>query len=155
MLLCVTVRELSAVLPVCRFFRFSIYNSARFVYISFTFSFTLFFLFLPDKIHALDILTDNLRHEWHLIDFKGIFLVMSLDKNGKHDKKNGKPLILKGFLFVKCVMSLSYSTLSLIIITSYCLCAACSCAAYLCAACSCAACSCAAACALLLVAACG
>ena len=49
MLRCVTVRELSIVLAFCRFCRFLIYISARFIYISFTFSFPLFFSFLPAK----------------------------------------------------------------------------------------------------------
>ena len=40
MLLCVTVRELSGVLPFCQFCHFLIYISARFVYISFTFLFS-------------------------------------------------------------------------------------------------------------------
>ena len=140
-----TVRELSAVLPFCRFFHFLIYNSVRFVYISFTFSFTLFFLFSLAWIHALDILVRHACHLWHLIDFISFFLAKTLAKTCQRFHQNGKSLILKEFLFVKCVMSLSYSTLSLIIITSYCLCAAylcasarscaaCSCAAYLCAA---------------------
>ena len=41
---------------------------------------------------------------------------MSLAKNGKRAAKNGKSLILKGFLFSKCVMSLIDSTLTQIII---------------------------------------
>ena len=71
----------------------------------------------------MPFLTDNLRHERHLIDFKRIFLVMSPAKTCRQCPQNGKPLILLAFLFGKRVMSLSYSTLSLIIITSYCLCA--------------------------------
>ena len=71
-----TVRELSSVLPSCRFFRFSIYNSARFVYISFTFSFTLFFLFCLPK--------STPRHFY-------------LATNGM----NGKSLILNGFFLPK------------------------------------------------------
>ena len=47
-----TVRELSLVMSFCRFFHFLIYISVRFVYISFTFSFTLFFLFLLAQIHV-------------------------------------------------------------------------------------------------------
>ena len=55
MLRCVTVRELSAVMPFCQFCDFLIYNSVRFVYISFTFLFTLFFLFssCPNPRHAI------------------------------------------------------------------------------------------------------
>ena len=52
MILNVTVRELSLVKSFCRFCHFSIYNSVRFIYISFTFPLTLFFLFLLAKIRA-------------------------------------------------------------------------------------------------------
>ena len=75
------------------------------------------------EILATTFLIDNLRHEWHLIDFISFFLVKALAKTCHRCHQNGKSLILKEFLFVKCVMSLSYSTLSLIIITSYCSCA--------------------------------
>ena len=44
MILNATVHELSLVMSFCQFCHFSIYNSVRFVYISFTFPFTLFFL---------------------------------------------------------------------------------------------------------------
>ena len=43
MLRCMTVRELLHGKPVCRFFGFLIYISVRFVYISVTHLFTLFF----------------------------------------------------------------------------------------------------------------
>ena len=56
MLRCVTVRELSVVLSFCQFCDFLIYNSVRFVYISVTLLFTLFFLYLPAKICALPFL---------------------------------------------------------------------------------------------------
>ena len=43
MLRCATVRELSRVMSFCQFCDFLIYISVRFVYISFTFFFALFF----------------------------------------------------------------------------------------------------------------
>ena len=103
-----TVRELSSVLPSCRFCHFLIYISVRFVYISFTFSFTLFFPPLLAKISAHDILTNNLRHAWHLTDFISFFLAKTLAKTCRRCRQNGKSLILKELLFVKCVMSLFY-----------------------------------------------
>ena len=53
MLLCVTVRELSVVLSFCQFCDFLIYISVRFVYISVTLLFTLFFLYLLTEIYTL------------------------------------------------------------------------------------------------------
>ena len=50
MLRCVTVRELSSVLPFCQFCRFLIYISVRFIYISFTLLFALSFPFHLAKI---------------------------------------------------------------------------------------------------------
>ena len=44
MILLVTVRELSCVLPFCQFCHFLIYISVRFIYISVTFSFSFFIL---------------------------------------------------------------------------------------------------------------
>ena len=74
MLRCVTVRELSAVMPFCQFCDFLIYNSVRFVYISVTFSFTLFFLSHLAQIHAMPFLARHVCHAWQVIDFKQIFL---------------------------------------------------------------------------------
>ena len=51
MLLCVTVRELSGVLPFCQFCHFLIYISARFVYISVTLSFFFFCLSKSPPCH--------------------------------------------------------------------------------------------------------
>lgn len=115
MLRCATVRELSLVTSFCRFFHFSIYNSVRFVYISVTF----FFLFLLAKIHALPFLPCHACHLWHLLDFISLFLAKTPAKTCQTACQNGKPLILKGFLFVKYVMGLFYSTLSLIIILEF------------------------------------
>ena len=111
MLLCVTVRELSVVLSFCQFCDFLIYNSVRFVYISVTLLFTLFFLYLPAKIHALPFAPCHLRHEWQVIDFKQIFLVMSVAKTRHARHQNVKLLILKGFFIDKCVMSLFNSVI--------------------------------------------
>ena len=94
-----TVRELSLVTSVCRFFGFLIYNSVRFVYISFTFPLNLLFLFLLAKIHGPDILTNTLRHEWHLIGFKRFFLAKTLAKTCSNCHKNGKSLIFKRIFY--------------------------------------------------------
>ena len=112
------MRELSSVMPVCRLFHFLIYISVRFVYISVTLLFTCFFPPLLAKIHAMPFLVRHACHLWHLIDFKRFFSAMSAAKTCHQCRQNVKSLILKEFLFVKCVMSLSYSTLSLIIILS-------------------------------------
>ena len=53
MILNATVRELSFVPPICQFSGFLIYISVRFVYISFTFPFALFFLFPLVKIPVM------------------------------------------------------------------------------------------------------
>ena len=119
------MRELSSVLPFCQFCRFLIYNSARFIYISFTLLFTLFFSFLPAKNPALPFLPCHLCHLWQVIDFKRFFLAKTLAKNYHQRRQKVKSLILLAFLFVKCVMSLLYSARRWIIISSYCLCAAC------------------------------
>ena len=114
------MRELSQCFAFCRFCHFSIYNSVRFLYISFTFPF--FFFCLPNLRLAIltDNLTDNLRHEWHPIDFKQFFLAKTLAKTCRQCHQNGKSLILKEFLFVKCGMSLLKNARAQIIITSYC-----------------------------------
>ena len=112
-----TVRELSQCFAFCRFCHFLIYISVRFVYISFTFLFTLSFSFLACQNPRHAILIDNLRHERHLIDFKRFFSAMSLAKTCQHCRQNGKSLILKGFLITKRVMSLIYRALPQIIIT--------------------------------------
>ena len=122
------MRELSIVLPFCRFCRFLIYNSARFIYISVTFSFTLFFLFSffhLAKNPALPFLPCHACHLWQVIVFKGIFLAKTLAKTCHQRRQKVKSLILLAFLFVKCVMSLLYSARRWIIISSYCLPAAC------------------------------
>ena len=112
-----TVRELSQCFAFCRFFGFLIYISVRFIYISVTLLFALFFSSHGDRIHAMPFLIDKMRHEWHLIDFKRIFLVMSLAKTCHEHHKNPKPLILFNFLFSNRVMSLIYRALPQIIIT--------------------------------------
>ena len=104
-------------MPSCQFFHFSIYNSVRFVYVSFTLLFTLFFSFHACQNPGPAILPCHLCHLWHLIGFKGIFLAKTLAKTCYQCRQNGKSLISKGFLFVKCVMSLFDSTLPQIIIT--------------------------------------
>ena len=111
------MRELSLGTAFCRFCRFSIYNSVRFVYISVTLLFTLFFLFLLAKIYAMPFLPCHLRHEWQIIDFKQFFLAKTLAKTCHVDSIDGKSLILKGFLFDKRVMSLKNKALAQIIIT--------------------------------------
>ena len=107
-----TVRELSHGKSFCRFFHFLIYNSVRFVYISVTLLFTLLFLFLLAKIHAAPFFVRHACHLWHLLDFISFFLAKTLAKTCQTACQNGKSLILKEFLFVKCVMSLFYSALS-------------------------------------------
>ena len=126
MILNATVHELSLVMSFCQFFHFLIYNSVRFVYISFTFLCICFFLFLLAQIHAPPFLPCHACHLWHLIDFKQFFLAKTLAKTCHQCHKNGKSLILKEFLFVKCGMSLFYSAQAQIIITSHC------CATYSC-----------------------
>ena len=113
----VTVRELSLGMPFCRFCHFSIYNSVRFVYISVTFFLICFFLFLLAKIPSLPFLPCHLWHLWHLIDFKQFFLAKTLAKTCQQCHQNAKLLILKEFLFAKCVMGLFDSTVRQIIIT--------------------------------------
>ena len=103
-----TVRELSLVLTVCQFCHFSIYISVRFIYISFTFHFALFFLFLLAKIRAMPFLPCHACHLWQVLDFKQIFLAKTLAKTCHTCHKNDKSLILKEFLFVKCGTSLLY-----------------------------------------------
>ena len=113
------MRELSSVMPFCQFFGFLIYNSVRFIYVSFTF---LFHSLYPPRIaiiYAMPFLPCHARHLWHLIDFKRIFFAITLVKSCHVCHKNYKPLILKGFFIVKCVMSLLYNTVRQIIITSY------------------------------------
>ena len=117
MLRCVTVRELSRVMSFCQFFGFLIYNSVRFVYISFTFSFTLFFPSFFAEIPAMPFLPCHVCHLWQIIDFKQIFLAKTLAKNCHTCRQNAKLLISKGFFIAKCVMSLTNKTLSQIIIT--------------------------------------
>ena len=114
------MHELSHVLPVCRFCHFSIYNSVRFVYISVTPLFICFFLLFPADLPRMPFLLDNLCHAWHLFDFKRFFLAKTLAKTCHQCHKNGKSLILKGFLFVECVLSLFYNAQAQIIITSHC-----------------------------------
>ena len=114
---CVTLRELSHVMPFCRFCHFSIYNSVRFVYISVTFFLICFFLSFLAEIHAMPFLPCHSCHLWHLIDFKQFFLAKTLAKTCQPCHQNAKLLILKGFFIVKCVMSLFYNALSQIIIT--------------------------------------
>ena len=121
MILNATVRELSLVMSFCRFCHFLIYNSVRFLYISFTLLFALLFLFLLAKTSAPPFLPCHSCHLWHLIDFKQFFLAKTLAKTCQQCHKNGMSLIFKGFLFIKCGMSLFYSALLQIVITSYCL----------------------------------
>ena len=111
-----SVRELSSVLPICQFFGFLIYISVRFIYISVTLLFTLFFSSSLCQNPCPCHFGCHLCHLWHLIDFKGIFLVMSVAKTCQHCRQNGKSLILKGFFIDKRVMSLIYRALSQIII---------------------------------------
>ena len=111
-----TVHELSLGKTICRFSGFLIYNSARFVYISFTFPLNLLFLITLPKSPGHAILIDNLRHEWHLIDFKRFFLAKTLAKTCHQYHKTASPWFLKGFLFVECVMSLIYNALLQIVI---------------------------------------
>ena len=105
------MHELSLVLHVCRFCHFSIYISVRFVYISVTLSFRSLFLFLLAKIPVMPFLPCHLCHLWHLIVFKRFFLAKTLAKTCHPCHKNGKSLILKEFLFVKCGTSLFCSAL--------------------------------------------
>ena len=114
------MRELSQCFAFCRFCHFSIYNSVRFLYISFTFSFTLLFFFFCLLAEPPPFLIGNLRHEWHPIDFKQFFLAKTLAKTCHRCHQNGKSLILKEFLFVKCGMSLLKNAQAQIIITSHC-----------------------------------
>ena len=123
MIRCVTVRELSSVMSFCQFCRFLIYISVRFIYISFTFSFTLFFLFHLATNGSPAILPCHACHLWQVIVFKGIFRVMSPAKTCHQCRQKVKSLILLAFLFVKCVMSLFYNAIRQIIIMPYCLCA--------------------------------
>ena len=89
-----TVQELSHVLSFCRFCHFLVYNSVRFIYISVTLSF--FFSCLPPMPPVPPaVLPDNLRHEWHLIDFKQFFLAKTLAKTCPQCHQNGKSLIFK------------------------------------------------------------
>ena len=123
MLRCVTVRELSSVLPFCQFCRFLIYISVRFIYISFTLLFTLFFFFSSCQNPAMPFLPCHLRHLWQVIVFKQFFPAKTLAKTYHQCHQKVKSLILLAFLFVKCVMSLLNSARRWIIISSYCLCA--------------------------------
>ena len=111
------MRELSSVLPICQFFGFLIYISVRFIYISVTLLFTCFFSHHLAKIRAHAIFGCHLWHLWHLVDFKRFFLAIGVAKTCHERCQNPKPLILKGFFIVKCVMSLIYRALSQIIIT--------------------------------------
>ena len=113
------MRELSQCFAFCQFSDFLIYISVRFLYISVTLFFTLFFLFLLAPIRAMPFSLDNLCHEWHLIDFKRFFSVMSVAKTCHACHKNGKSLIFKGIFIVKCGMSLLKNAWAQIIITSY------------------------------------
>ena len=126
----------------CRLVDFSVF---QFTILQDLFTFRLhslslsFFLLACRNPRMTSFLTDNLRHAWHLIDFKRFFLAKTLAKTCQRCRQNGKSLILKEFLFVKCVMSLFYKYLWQIIIKSYCSCACrllliCALAAYLCAA---------------------
>ena len=65
-----------------------------------------FFLFLLARISAPVILVRHAWHLWQVIDFKRIFLAKTLAKTCHPCPQNGKSLILKEFLFVKCVMNL-------------------------------------------------
>ena len=114
------MRELSQCFAFCRFCHFSIYNSVRFLYISFTFSFTLLFSFSACQTSAPPFLPCHSCHLWHLIDFKQFFLAKTLAKTCHQCHQNGKSLILKEFLFVKCGMSLLKNARAQIIITSHC-----------------------------------
>ena len=109
---CAWIVAVFAVLPI--FWLFDLH----FCKVCLHFSYTLFFLFLLAKIPAMPFLVRHACHLWHLIDFKRFFPAMSAAKTCHQCRQNVKSLILKEFLFVKCVMSLSYSTLSLIIILS-------------------------------------
>ena len=117
MILNATVHELSSVLPFCQFFHFLIYNSVRFVYISFTFSF-----FLSCRLNFPP------RHFYPAIRvMRGISLILNsfflpkrLPKLAPLVAKTASPWFLKEFLFVNCGMSLFYSAQAQIIITSHC-----------------------------------
>ena len=132
------MRELSQCFVFCRFCHFLIYISVRFLYISFTFPFTCFFLFLltePPPCHFY--LAIRAMRGISLI-LNSFFLPKRLPKLATLATKMASPWFLKGFFIAKCVMSLFYSALLQIVITSYCLCAAYLCvAAYLCAAARC------------------
>ena len=113
------MRELSIVSHVCRFCRFLIYNSVRFIYISVTPLFTPSFSLTTLPQSPLPFLPCRSCQMWQSIDFKRFFLAKTLAKTCHQCHQNGKSLILKEFLFVKCVMSLLYKYLSRIVITSY------------------------------------
>ena len=116
----VTVRELSLVMSFCRFCHFLIYNSVRFIYISFTFLFTCFFLSC--------LLESPPCHFWCVMRamrgksliLNSFFLAKRLPKLAVNATKMASPWVLKGFFIVKCVMSLFYSAQAQIIITSHC-----------------------------------
>ena len=114
------MRELSQCFAFCRFCHFSIYNSVRFLYISFTFPFRPLFPFLLAKTSAPPFLPCHSCHLWHPIDFKQFFLAKTLAKTCHQCHQNGKSLILKEFLFVKRGMSLLKNAQAQIIITSHC-----------------------------------
>ena len=120
------MRELSSVLPFCRFFHFSIYNSARFVYISFTFPFALFFLscqlnFPPRHFYPAIRAICGIS-----LILNSFFLPKRLPKLAPLATKTLNSWFLKEFFIVKCGMSLFYSAQAQIIITSHC------CATYSC-----------------------
>ena len=113
------MRELSSVMPFCRFCHFLIYISVRFVYVSFTFLFHSLYPPRIARIPAMPFLPCHSCHSWQVIDFKRFFLAKTLAKTCHVCQQNAKLLILKGFFIVKCVMSLLYNTVRQIIITSY------------------------------------
>lgn len=110
---CAWIVACHVVLPI-----FPLFN-LQFCKVRLHFSYVLFFLFLLAKIHALPFLPCHACHLWHLLDFISLFLAKTPAKTCQTACQNGKPLILKGFLFVKYVMGLFYSTLSLIIILEF------------------------------------
>ena len=116
---CATVRELSLVMAICHFCHFLIYISARFIYISFTFLFFSLYLSPIVRIYTMPFSPCHLCHLWQVIVFKRIFFAIALGKSCHVCHKNYKPLFLKGFFIIKCVMSLIYKYSSLIIITSH------------------------------------
>ena len=116
MILNATVRELSSVLPVCQFFGFLIYISVRFIYISVTLLFTLFFSSSLCQNPCPCHFGCHPCHLWQLIDFKQFFLAIGVAKTCHAHHQNPKLLILFNFLFDKRVMSLIYRALSQIII---------------------------------------